>query len=164
MKCEVEEDPFQSGGGGFCPGRQEVCHDASQVVNSEVAVGPHLSQINVNKVSGLRGIKGLLVSGYLRVEEFHLLSYDFLPPLIASKNGKQLKNGIKIFTDENPAYFEEKHRDHVYFYSSLKYFRNIVNISVFFLKSITRHELPQNVDYWNVEILTDQDVRTLDDK
>ena len=63
----------------------------------------------------------------------------------------------------NCAYFKEKHWDHVYFYSSLEYFRNIVNISVFFLKSVTRHKLPENVDYWNVEILTDQDVRILED-
>ena len=67
-------------------------------------------------------------------------------------------------TDCACAYFEEKHRDHVYFYSSLKYLRNIVHIAVIFLKSIPRHKLPENVDYWNVEVLTNQYVRILNDK
>ena len=94
MKCQVEKGPFQGGRGRLCPGRQEVCHDASQVGNSEAAVGPHLSQVNVNKVSGLRRIKGGLVSGNLRREEGLLLSYYFLSSLVASKDGKQLEHGV----------------------------------------------------------------------
>ena len=52
----------------------------------------------------------------------------------------------------------------MYFYSSLKYFRHIVYILVILFKSIARHKLPQNVDDWSVEILTNHDVRTLEEE
>lgn len=93
VECQVEKDPFQCGGGGFSSRRQEVRHDAGQILDVERTVVLHLGQVDVYEVSRVGYIQTLLVLGNLGSKELFLFSYNLLPPAVTGPSRKELQSG-----------------------------------------------------------------------